>query len=76
MKPGKTRIERIEKAAYGVAEFCEAHGISRATFYNLMKDGKAPRTMKAGGRVLISLEAARDWRSSLEADTAATRRCA
>ncbi|RWN95178.1 MAG: AlpA family phage regulatory protein [Mesorhizobium sp.] len=53
--------------AYSIPEFCAAHRISRASFYNLINDGKAPRTMKVGTRVLISKEAAADWRKACEA---------
>ena len=55
-----------ETEAYSIAEFCHAHRISRATFYNLQTAGKAPRTMKVGGRVLVSKEAAADWRRECE----------
>ncbi|ESZ77613.1 MULTISPECIES: helix-turn-helix domain-containing protein [unclassified Mesorhizobium] len=56
--------------AYSIPEFCAAHRISRATFYNLIHDGHAPRTMKVGGRVLISKDAASDWRKACEAGSA------
>jgi excisionase family DNA binding protein len=52
--------------AYGIASFCIAHNISRSTFYNLVKDGKAPRLMRVGTRVLISREAAKAWRRERE----------
>ena len=32
-------------AAYNVASFCRAHGISRAHFYNLCRRGEGPRIM-------------------------------
>ncbi|AZO12525.1 MULTISPECIES: helix-turn-helix domain-containing protein [unclassified Mesorhizobium] len=57
--------------AYSIPEFCAAHRISRATFYNLINAGTAPRTMKVGGRVLISKEAAADWRKACETSEAA-----
>jgi predicted DNA-binding transcriptional regulator AlpA len=56
--------------AYGIASFCAAHNISRATFYNLLRAGEAPRLMRVGTRVLISREAAADWRHEREAATA------
>ena len=40
--------------AYSIAGFCAAHSISRASFYNLLKAGAAPRIMRVGTRVLIS----------------------
>lgn len=57
----------MEKKAHSINEFCVAHCISRAHFYNLKKIGKAPRTMQVGGRQLISEEAAADWRRACEA---------
>jgi hypothetical protein len=54
------------KACYSVDEFCTAHAISRAMFYKLRADGRAPRTMSVGARTLISYEAAADWRRSCE----------
>jgi excisionase family DNA binding protein len=54
--------------ALSVAQFCKRHGISRATLYNLLRDGVGPRIMKVGSRTLISAEAARAWRERLEAE--------
>jgi excisionase family DNA binding protein len=51
--------------------FCKAHGISRRTFYNLIRSGKGPHLMHVGTRVLISREAAADWRRNMEAGEAA-----
>lgn len=56
--------------AFSIPEFCKLHGISVATFYNLTKDGKAPRVMCVGARRLISEEAAADWRRTMEANAA------
>lgn len=54
------------RSAFSISEFCETHGISRALFYLLQKDGRAPRTMQVGRRVLISIEAATEWRKRME----------
>lgn len=54
------------RAAYSVAEFCSAHGITKVTFYKSMKEGSGPRIMKVGTRTLISAEAAADWRRQCE----------
>jgi predicted DNA-binding transcriptional regulator AlpA len=54
--------------AYTVSQFCEAHGISRALFYLLLKDkNRAPAIMRAGRRVLISAESAAAWRARMTA---------
>lgn len=49
-----------------VSDFCRAHGISRAMFYKLTKEGRGPRTAKVGRRTLISQEAAEEWRREME----------
>jgi hypothetical protein len=56
------------KLALTIGEFCEAHAISEAFYYELQKTGRGPRTMRVGRRRLISVEAAQEWR---EANTAA-----
>jgi hypothetical protein len=70
-KPGTTNLLPIPskpaaKLAFSIAEFCSMHGISRAHFYNLKKLGLGPLEMNCGGRRLISIEAASDWRRQLE----------
>jgi predicted DNA-binding transcriptional regulator AlpA len=56
------------RKAWTIEEFCAAHGICRATYYNLKKAGKAPPVMKVGGRKqLISEEAATEWRAAMTA---------
>lgn len=55
--------------ATSIAEFCKAHGISRAHFYNLLKRGQGPTIMKAGKRSLVSEEAAAAWRRAMEKPT-------
>jgi len=56
----------MEKLALSIAEFCGTHNISRSTFYNMVKDGTGPRTMKVRGRTLVSNEAAAEWRRQCE----------
>ena len=48
--------------ALSVREFCEVHGIGIATYYRLKARGEGPEEMRAGARVLISVEAAKRWR--------------
>jgi predicted DNA-binding transcriptional regulator AlpA len=56
----------IEKQSYSVFQFTKANNLSRATFYNLAKQGLAPKTMKVGRRTLITAEAAAEWRARME----------
>jgi len=58
-----------EVKAFSIPQFCAAHSISRALFYLLLKEGKAPAVMKLGRRTLISGEAAAQWRAQITADT-------
>ena len=60
----------MTKQAHSVGEFCEAHGICRATLYNLWKTGDGPRFMYVRKRRLITDEAAADWRHEMEAKAA------
>lgn len=57
------------RSAYTIAEFCAEHRVSRTHLYMMVKAGKGPRLMKLGRRVLISVEAAADWRRAVEAET-------
>jgi predicted DNA-binding transcriptional regulator AlpA len=56
----------MDQDAYNIVEFCQRHRLSRAAFYNLEKIGQAPRIMRVGSRVMISKEAAADWRRERE----------
>lgn len=53
--------------AFTIEQFCHAHGFSKAHYFNLQRAGIGPRVMRAGTRVLISREAAADWRREREA---------
>src|SRR6188508_1498698 len=62
---------RVTPAVYSISQFCTAHGnICRASYYNMKKAGKGPREMRVGSRVLISEEAAAEWRRAREAEAA------
>jgi hypothetical protein len=63
---GKDQVN-LPKQAYTIDEFCAAHSICRASFYNLQRAGSAPAIMRVGGRRLISVEAAAAWRRAMEA---------
>ena len=78
---GQATVERVyrlsefitERATYTVAEFCEAHRISRAHLYCLWKEGKGPKRMEGvGTKVLISVESARAWRARMETEAQAS----
>ena len=60
---------KLVKLAFSIAEFCTAHGISEAFYFELQKTGKGPKVMRVGTRRLISIEAAARWREAMS-DTA------
>lgn len=60
------RTEPLAPAALSVNEFCSSHSISKAFFYLLLKRAEGPRLMKVGGRTLISVEAAAEWRDRMQ----------
>jgi|SRR6516162_6295355 len=61
----------VPAACYTIATFCTAHHFSQAMFFKMQSAGQAPRTMRIGRRVLISFEAAAEWRRQREATVAA-----
>lgn len=58
--------EGIALGALSVKQFCQSYGISRTTFYALVKDGRGPALMRPGGRTLISRKAAEAWERDME----------
>lgn len=54
------------KEVYSVTEFCEAYRISKALFYKLLKQNKAPVILKIGRRTLISKKSAEKWMDEIE----------
>jgi hypothetical protein len=64
---GKTgTAAQVSPRAFTVGEFCEAHRISRALYYILQRENRAPASMKVGRRRVISVEAAEAWRRQME----------
>lgn len=69
-KDGDKGCQDGDLLAYSINKFCARHSISRAHFYNLREVGAGPREMRAGGRVLITAEAAAEWRQAHTAPVA------
>lgn len=65
----------MERNALSIEEFCKRNGISRATFYNLVKRGEAPRIMRVMSRRLISVDAETLWRRQREMSPDAMATC-
>ncbi len=55
-----------QKDAHGIREFITRNSISRSHLYKLWEQGLGPRFMRVGRKVLISKEAADDWRKEME----------
>ena len=47
--------------ALTVSEFCRAYKISTPHYYKLRALGRAPRELRLGAKVLITVEAEREW---------------
>lgn len=58
--------------AMSIAAFCKLHSISTAFYFKLKRQGRTPREMRVGQRILISQEAARAWRVRCEEPAANT----
>jgi hypothetical protein len=56
--------------AFTIAEFCDAHRISRSWLYNEWAAGRGPQVKHIGSKKIITIEAAADWRREREANTA------
>jgi hypothetical protein len=67
---GKQRRDRGPPThAFSVDEFCDAHRLSKAQYYELRKQGLTPTEMAVGRRRIISHEAAEQWRRQREQAT-------
>jgi hypothetical protein len=60
----------VPLAVFTIPMFCATHDLSESFYFKLKSRGLGPREMRVGtgkkGRVLISLEAAADWRRARE----------
>jgi len=58
----------MNEFAFNISQFCEGHQMSRAFFYQLLKEGRGPKVVRLGGKRLITAEAAREWRKKLDTE--------
>jgi hypothetical protein len=65
-KAKRKTSQTVALAAFSIQQFCEAHGISIDLYFKLQRQGLGPKTIKAGTRTLISIEAAAEWRRARE----------
>lgn len=52
---------------YTIGEWCKKRRICRATFYNLKKQGKGPRTIRVGDHLRITPEDDAEWVERMKA---------
>lgn len=53
--------------AFSISQFLAAHGgMSPAMYFKLKKADQGPKEMRVGRRIMISFEAAADWRRKRE----------
>src|SRR5260370_37430836 len=72
-KTARRRLyQNLPVAMYTIATFCVAHDISESFYHKLKNKGRGPRETHLGARVLITMEAAADWRAAREAETPAS----
>jgi predicted DNA-binding transcriptional regulator AlpA len=60
------KIEPVPRLAFSIAEFCEASGLSQATYFKMKNQGLGPIEMKIGRRVLITPQAVSNWQRQRE----------
>ena len=58
------------RKTYTVKQFTQTYNLSRSTIYRLWRDGRGPRVLRVGRKVLITVEAAQEWARSMEAEVA------
>jgi predicted DNA-binding transcriptional regulator AlpA len=61
--------ERRNDGSFSIDAWCRHRGLSRAMFYELDQQGKAPRTYYVGTRRFISSEADAAWLRAREAES-------
>ena len=64
-------IAPVERKAFSIVEFCQAHGIGRRTYFDMRKVGLTPAEIRVGRRVLITEESATAWRLKMAQQEAA-----
>jgi hypothetical protein len=50
-------------AAYTIKQFCESHRLGVSTYYKLKQRGLGPRERRINTHVIITDEAAAEWRA-------------
>jgi predicted DNA-binding transcriptional regulator AlpA len=64
-------MEFTEMRSYSIEEWCQMHSLSRAFFYKLASQGRAPESFKVGRITRITDEANREWIAARKATSQA-----
>jgi hypothetical protein len=79
-KAASVRLHRLDRAQphprdfdYTVSEWCQRRRISKFLFYQMLKAGTAPRTMKLNKRRTISVSADLAWQEARESESESTK---
>jgi predicted DNA-binding transcriptional regulator AlpA len=51
----------VEIAAMSITDFCRSVGISKGSYYNYRSEGRGPKEVHIGSRVLITTEERQAW---------------
>ena len=70
VKRGPAVVLIPNAAAFNIREFCAAHRISESMYYKLREAGLGPREARALSKVIITQEAAAEWRRQRETTAA------
>jgi predicted transcriptional regulator len=57
----RAKPQPVARRALTIADFCRAYQISQDHYFKLKRQGKGPREMKLGTKILITLRAAEQW---------------
>jgi hypothetical protein len=63
MPERKIQNDALPPAALTIKEFCDTHRFGVSTYYKLKKLGLGPREKHIDSRVIITQEAAAEWRA-------------
>lgn len=56
----------MDKKAYTINEFCELYSLKRNLYFTLRKKGLMPAYLKIGKKVLIPIDAIKEWEINLK----------
>jgi hypothetical protein len=60
------RISAGPQVAFTIKEFCRAHRLSVSSYYELRKAGLGPREKRINTHIVITAEAAAEWRAGAD----------